>query len=74
MTDLSLWTVKVNDGTLDSEDIAVTVNVTNVANNAPRYAGGSTINLSRIEEQTATTSAHTGRTLRFVDADVGTHH
>ena len=67
-------TVKVNDGVHDSEDIAVTVNVTDVANNAPIYTSGtgSYNSLGRILEQTATSSAHTGYFFWVSDADVGT--
>ena len=67
-TDRSIdLTVKVSDGVHDSEDIAVTVNVTDVANNAPRIDVGTTIDNGRVEEQTATSSLSTG--FGFIPSD-----
>ena len=63
-------TVKVSDGVHDSEDIAVTVNVTNVVNSVPYLRNHGISNMARVEEQTATKAVYMGRSL--IASDVNT--
>ena len=64
--------VKVNDGIHDSSDVAVTINVTDVNDNAPYFLFSETLNGGRLEEMTATKSTYTWHSFLFSDADAGT--
>ena len=59
--------VKVNDGIHDSADVAVTINVTDVNDNAPVLAAVQVA--ASLAEQTATTAVDTGITFIAYDAD-----
>ena len=59
--------VKVNDGIHDSADVAVTINVTDVNDNAPVLAAVQAA--ASLAEQTATTAVDTGITFIAYDAD-----
>ena len=65
-------TVKVNDGVHDSEDVAVTINVTNVANSVPYLTNHGISNGARIEELTTTRSVDMKHGVIFKDYDAGT--